>query len=156
MSAGKENPLAYYLATKDIAFHDMGVKFGTAPDWGINGKAAIHALKMDTLQLDTIYFTVKQDTTRMSLHGGVINGPKNPQIVFKSSIAGEIRNDDAELTLRYENDKGETGVLFGVNVRPLVEEVEKGGTCFHADTGEPHYRFSEVPLRRPAQLDISS
>ena len=109
MSAGKENPLAYYLATKDIAFHDVGVKFGTAPDWGINGKASIHALKMDTLQLDTIYFTVKQDTTRMSLHGGVINGPKNPQIVFKSSFAGEIRNDDAELTLRYENAKGETG-----------------------------------------------
>lgn len=126
MSAGKENPLAYYLATKDIAFHDVGVKFGTAPDWGINGKASIHALKMDTLQLDTIYFTVKQDTTRMSLHGGVINGPKNPQIVFKSSFAGEIRNDDAELTLRYENAKGETGVLFGVNVRPLVEGNGKG------------------------------
>ena len=110
---------------------------------------------MDTLQLDTIYFTVKQDTTRMSLHGGVINGPKNPQIVFKSSFAGEIRNDDAELTLRYENAKGETGVLFGVNVRPLVEGKERRRwACFYADTGKSHYCFPKVPLRRSSQLDI--
>lgn len=126
MSAGKDNPLSYYLATKDIAFHDVGVKFGSAPDRGLNGKASIHELRMDTLQLDTIYFTVRQDTTRMSMHGGVINGPKNPQVVFKSSLVGEIRNDDAELTLNYENGKGETGVLFGVNIRPLVEGNGKG------------------------------
>ena len=62
-SAGKENPLAYFLATKNISYHDASMKFGTAPDWGINGKAAVHALKVDTLQLDTVFFTVKQDTT---------------------------------------------------------------------------------------------
>ena len=40
---------------KNISFHDASMKFGTAPDWGINGKAAIHALKVDTLQLDTVF-----------------------------------------------------------------------------------------------------
>ncbi|MEI3560070.1 MAG: hypothetical protein V8Q21_13070, partial [Akkermansia muciniphila] len=38
-----------------------------------------------------------------------------------------------ELTLRYENAKGETGVLFGVNVRPLVEgkwKRAKNGLAF--------------------------
>ena len=125
-SAGKENPLAYFLATKNISYHDVSMKFGMAPDWGINGKAAVHALKMDTLQLDTIFFTVKQDTTLMKLRAGVINGPKNPQFSFATTLTGEIRDRDAELLVDYKNGKGETGVLLGVNARPLFEGHGKG------------------------------
>ena len=125
-SAGKENPLAYFLATKNISYHDVSMKFGTAPDWGINGKAAVHTLKMDTLQLDTIFFTVKQDTTLMKLRAGVINGPKNPQFSFATTLTGEIRDRDAELLVDYKNGKGETGVLLGVNARPLFEGHGKG------------------------------
>ena len=125
-SAGKENPLAYFLATQNISYQDASMKFGTAPDWGINGKAAIHTLKVDTLQLDTIFFTVKQDTTSMKLRAGVINGPKNPQFSFSTAITGEIRDRDAELLVDYKNEKGETGVLLGVNARPLFEGHGKG------------------------------
>lgn len=126
LSAGRENPLSYYLATRDISFNDLSVKFGTAPDWGINGLASVHTLKMDTLQLDTVSFAIRQDTARMSLRGAVINGPRNPQIVFKAAVTGEIRNQDADLMLKYENSKGQTGVLFGVNVRPLTQGHGKG------------------------------
>ena len=137
-SAGQENPLAYFLATKKIAYHDASVKFGTAPNWGINGKAAIHALKVDTLQLDTIFFTVKQDTTLMKLRAGVINGPKNPQFVFRSTLTGEIRSEDAELTVNYVDGKGQTGVLFGVNARPLTEGHGKGnGVLLNLTPAEP-------------------
>lgn len=144
LSAGKENPLAYYMATQNIAFHDISIKFGTAPNWGINGKAAIHALKVDTLELDTVFFAVKQDTTRMKLQGAVINGPRNPQIVFKAELTGEIRNQDADLILKYENDKGETGVLLGVNLRPLTEGNGKGnGLAFTLIPENPIIAFRQ-------------
>lgn len=94
--------MAYFLATRNISYHDASLKFGSAPDWGINGKAAVHALKVDTLQLDTIFFTVAQDTTMMKFHGGVINGPKNPQFSFSSSLIGEIHDKDAELMVEYK------------------------------------------------------
>lgn len=125
-SAGRDNPMAWYLATQKISYQDASVKMGCAPDWGINGKASLHALKIDTLQLDTIFLTLKQDTSHISLYGGVINGPKNPQISFKSILTGEIRDKDAELTAQYINDKGETGLLFGVNARPLYGGRGKG------------------------------
>ena len=125
-SAGKENPLAYFLATRNISYNDVSMKFGTAPDWGINGKAAVHALKVDTLRLDTLFFTVKQDTTLMKLRAGVINGPKNPQFSFATTLTGEIRDRDAELVVDYKNGKGETGILLGVNARPLFEGHGKG------------------------------
>lgn len=125
-SAERNNPIAWYLATQKISYQDASVKIGCAPDWGINGKASLHALKIDTLQLDTIFLTLKQDTSRISLHGGVINGPKNPQISFKSILTGEIRDKDAELTAQYINDKGKTGLLFGVNAKPLYGGRGKG------------------------------
>ncbi len=136
----KENPLAYYMATKNISFHDVSMKFGIAPDWGINGKAAVHALKVDTLQLDTVFFTVKQDTTLMNLRAGVINGPKNPQFSFSTILTGEIRDRDAELLAEYKNEKGKTGVLLGVNARPLVGGRGKGEwTGFYTDSGRTDY-----------------
>lgn len=61
---------------------------------------------MDSLQLDTVFFAVKQDTSRMMLQSGVINGPKNPQFVFRSTLTGEIRSEDAELTVNYVDGKG--------------------------------------------------
>lgn len=120
------------------------MKFGTAPDWGINGKAAIHALKVDTLQLDTIFFTVKQDTTLMKLRAGVINGPKNPQFSFSTTLTGEIRDRDAELLVDFKNGKGETGVLLGVNARPLLEGHGKGdGLAFTLIPEEPIVAFQK-------------
>ena len=143
-SAGKENPLAYFLATQNISYQDASMKFGTAPGWGINGKAAIHTLKVDTLQLDTIFFTVKQDTTSMKLRAGVINGPKNPQFSFSTAITGEIRDRDAELLVDYKNEKGETGVLLGVNARPLFEGHGKGnGIAFTLIPENPIIAFQK-------------
>ena len=143
-SAGKENPLAYFLATQNISYQDASMKFGTAPDWGINGKAAIHTLKVDTLQLDTIFFTVKQDTTSMKLRAGVINGPKNPQFSFSTAITGEIRDRDAELLVDYKNEKGETVVLLGVNARPLFEGHGKGnGIAFTLIPENPIIAFQK-------------
>ncbi|WP_195334118.1 translocation/assembly module TamB domain-containing protein [Bacteroides salyersiae] len=125
-SAGQDNPMAWYLATQNISYHDASAKLGCAPDWGINGKVALHTLKIDTLQLDTIFFTLKQDTSRINLRGGVINGPKNPQISFTSILTGEIRDKGAELVAQYINDKGKTGLLFGVNAKPLYGGLGKG------------------------------
>lgn len=115
LTAGQANPVSYFLKTKDITFNDFILRFGSTPTRGINGRTAVHGLRVDSLQLDTIFFTVKQDTSRMMLQSGVINGPKNPQFVFRSTLTGEIRSEDAELTVNYVDGEGQTGVLFGVN-----------------------------------------
>ena len=142
LTAGKNNPVSYFLATKDVSFNDFTLRFGFTPTRGINGRTAIHGLRMDSLQLDTIFFAVRQDTTLMKLQGGVINGPKNPQFVFRSTLTGEIRNEDAELTVDYVDGHGQTGVLFGVNARPLTEGNGKGnGVLLHLIPVEPIIAF---------------
>ena len=115
LTAGQANPVSDFLKTKNIRFNDFTLRFGSTPARGINGRTAVHGLRVDSLQLDTVFFAVKQDTSRMMLQSGVINGPKNPQFVFRSTLTGEIRSEDAELTVNYVDGKGQTGVLFGVN-----------------------------------------
>lgn len=118
VNSGNNNPLSRYLSSKNIRYKRVDVAFVGTPRIGINGQAMINTLRVDTLQLDTVFFAIQQDTTRMRLLGDVINGPGNPQFDFRASITGEVRTDDAELTVEYQNENGDTGLLLGVNARP--------------------------------------
>jgi hypothetical protein len=138
MKSGDNNILAWYLETNGICYKSMAAEFDTEPVNGLNGKAHIYTLKVDTLQLDTIYFTARQDTGSIVLDGGVINGKDNPHIAFDANLNGRFCNDDAELTVQYLDDKGETGLLLGVKARPLTEGHGKGnGVVFSLTPDEP-------------------
>jgi hypothetical protein len=118
--AGKDNPLADYLKTEGIAFNDVLVNYGFTPEIGINGRASVHGLRVDSLQLDTIYLTLRQDTSHLALQGGVINGPRNPQYVFHAYLDGDIRSKDVDMNINYIDGKGKTGLLLGFNAKPVV------------------------------------
>lgn len=149
LTAGRNNPAGWMLAGQGLQFDRMLLQFGFTPQWGINGRAAVEGLKTDSLQLDTVFFAVHQDTTRMRLQGGVVNGPSNPHITFRSTVTGEIRNEDAELTLHYTDAKGRTGVLLGVNARPLADrQGTTRGVLLHLTPDEPviayrRFRFTD-------------
>lgn len=144
-SAGRENPLAYYLSGQNVSYRDVSAQFVAAPEIGINGRAAIHSLKADTLTLDTVFFAASQDTTMMRLHGGVINGPTNPQLAFSALLTGEIRDKDAQVQVEYKDAQGETGILLGVNARPLTEG--QGGLLFTLIPQDPIIAFRKFHFK---------
>ena len=55
LEAGNQNPVSYFLAAKGISYNDFKLSFGFTPQVGINGRTAVHGLRMDSLQLDTIF-----------------------------------------------------------------------------------------------------
>lgn len=126
MLAGVDNPLSHYLKDNSIVFNDADMLFDINDRKGINGAAHIHRLKVDSLRMDTVFLNIRQDTTRIKLLGGVINGPDNPQAVYRATMKGEVRSDDADLMLSYIDGEGNTGVDFGVNARALSEGKGKG------------------------------
>ena len=141
--AGSENPVNYYLTAKGLGFNELQVGYGFNPLTGINGRAEVHGLRIDSVRLDTVYFALRQDTSRIALHGAVINGPKHPQITFRSLIDGEIRSEDAGLNLTFEDKHKRTGLLFGVNARPVAGEEEGtvAGVMMHITPEEPIIAF---------------
>lgn len=140
LTAGKKNPVSYFLATKQVSFDDFSLRFGFTPERGINGRTEVRGLRADSLLLDTIFFAVSQDTTRMRLQGGVVNRPGNPQSVFRSTLTGEVRNEDAELTLNFIDGAGNTGLLLGINATPFAEG-KGNGVLFHLTPEEPVIAF---------------
>ena len=147
IKAGKQNPVAFFLETQDVEFDDFSLGFGFTPRHGINGRAVVHGLKTDSLQLDTIYFSVHQDTTMMRLQGGVINGPDNPDFTFEGRLTGEIRNEDAGLTLEFIDDKGETGVLLGVDAKPLLEGRRGNGLVLKLGPENPIIAYRKFEFK---------
>lgn len=139
-SSGRDNPVYPLLSAKKIGFRDARAQMQAVQGGGIHGRAQVHTLKVDTLQLDTVFFTINQDTAAIRLKGGVINGPANPQFSFSALVTGEIRNDDAEVTLKYLNAKGETGLLLGVNGRP---RANGDGFVFSIIPQEPIVAFKK-------------
>ena len=156
VKAGKDNPVNDLLEQHHMGFNELKLGFGFTPDWGINGRASIDGFHTDSLQLDTIFFAVHQDTTRIRLQSGVINTPQNPQIAFRSLLTGEVRSEDAELTLDFEDEKGEKGILFGINARPLTEGNGKGnGVLLNLTPENPiiaYRKFSFLPAQEHACL----
>lgn len=143
LSAGKQNPLAYYLETKEMSFKDLSVSIGSQSGLGINGRAAIHDFRMDTLKIDTIFCRLSQDTTSLRLTGGLVNASRNPQLAFRATLAGEIGTNQGQLMLEYLNGKGEKGVHFGVKARPLVggRSGKRNGLVFNLIPEEPIVAF---------------
>lgn len=143
LRGGHENPLGYYLATQGIEFNSLQAGYGFNVNTGINGRAVVHGLKVDSICLDTISFAVRQDTSRLSFHGAVVNGPRHPQITFRSLIDGEIRSEDAELNLTFEDEHGHIGLQLGMNARPVAatEEGRPGGMMIRLTPEEPVIAF---------------
>lgn len=121
LKAGNKNFIAEYLDNKKIYYNKINVDFNTNSTYGINGYVFINKLRLDTLQLDTTFLTLKQDTNKLVLNCGI------PTL----NINGTVTNNDAEVLAKYINPKGETGLLFGINARSMTNNKgSRGGIVF--------------------------
>lgn len=124
LKAGPNNPVSRYVGMNNIRFNNLSAIFAATPQRGLNGGLFVSGLHVDTLQLDTVYLAAFQDTARLNLRAGIINGPQNPQYTFRGSLTGEIRSEDAEIMLDYLNERGEQGMHLGANIRPTNDGVQ--------------------------------
>ncbi|MDR0938584.1 MAG: translocation/assembly module TamB [Mediterranea sp.] len=138
---GQDNwPADYLKQTRKISFSEASARFGTAPNRGINGVAVVRDLHVDTLRIDTVTFVARQDTAKMRLRAAVVNGPRNPQHVFALNLRSEIRDKDADLLVDFTDQNGDTGLLFGINARP-IDAGRSDGVAFRLIPEEPVVAF---------------
>lgn len=141
ITAGKDNPVYNFLSMKNITFNDLSVRLETSPETGLKGNAGIYSLAVDTLQLDTIQFTLRQDTSAIFLNGGVINNTDNKQHVFQSRVHTQIRNTEAEALFSFIDGTGATGLNLGVRV-----QKEPEGFAFRMYPDDPIVAFQKFRL----------
>ena len=134
LNCGDNNILAWYLDMKKMAYDDIGIKMHVEPAIGINMDLGIHAFRLDTFQLDTIFLDIHQEAASLKLKTGVVNGPKNP-MPFSAFINGEVSDKEAGVTLKFLDAKGREGLYVGANMQQELN-----------DNGKPKgYLFRIIP-----------
>lgn len=145
---GRRNPLAHYYESRQVRFKELSLKANLNAQTGIHGKVGLYGLQIDTLQLDTIFFNLSQDSTKLQLYSGVVNASKNPQLSFRSTLTGELNSQDAQLMLNYLNGKGETGILLGVKMTPFTgKKAKHGGLLLRLLPEEPIIAFRKFHFK---------
>lgn len=137
--AGDDNPFVNTMELisrrsqmRGIGLKRMYASFATSSAKGIESKAYLYGLYTDSLRLDTINFNAVQDSTGIILTGGVKAGKTKKQEAFGITLNGGIRNDNASLIVRYNNEKGETGAHIG-----LKSVLRKRGISLHVIPENP-------------------
>lgn len=143
VSAGTDNPLSNTLTGFSGAdFQELLVEVDTSPDDGIYADSHVYALGIDSLQLDTVYIRMRQDTACIRMQAGAINGPQNKQISFRSLAEGELGNNRMNLLLQYFNAEGDLGVNLGLRAM-----MRREGVSFH------FYPEAPTVVYRPFRLN---
>ena len=119
ISSGKENPIAYYLRMQGYSFNNFDLRINADPEIGLNGNGHIYDINANGIILDTVQVSLFQDTTGINFEGRVHNGVKNKQFVFDSKLKAFLHSTGAGINLEYLDDKGETGVNFGLRAEML-------------------------------------
>ena len=117
VKAERDNPIYNYLQESNIFFESLNVDARISPEEGINANGALLAFVKDTLKIDTVKFSVWQDTLGVLYEAGVIKNRFRNQESFKANAKGYIRNGEADVFLSFVNSKGENGLLLGVNAK---------------------------------------
>jgi hypothetical protein len=141
LTVGKDNPLAYIMGQNNLSFSSMEVVGQTSPTAGIHADAHLYNLKVDTLLLDTVAFTLRQDSNALLLNGGVHNGAMNKQHVFTADVAGSIGLDHANALLSFKDALGKTGLNVGISAA-----MEGDGLRLHLYPEDPILAFKQFTV----------
>lgn len=150
VESGHENPLHYILMTQGYRFNKMDVDLHTNPNNGLSGEGYLHGLNLGSLQLDTICFDARNDSSAIMLNARVTNGKKNPDVTFDSHLHARISPQLIESSLVFYDDEHKKGIDLGANVT-----FEEGNRRIHLT---PHrlilaYRQFTVNKDNFVQLD---
>ncbi len=148
-SAGRENPLSKLLSQSNISFQDASFNLTSSQASGLNGTALFRSLTVDSLVIDTVRFIIIQDSAGIHLRARMINNLANKQAGLKVYANVLIRNDNADLLLKYVNAKGETGTYLGVRAR-----IEDKGISFRLFPDEPILVFRPFHLNKDNRIFI--
>ena len=148
-SAGKKNPFNEYLALSNIYFSNASADLQSSQTSGLKGDISLSSLVADSILLDTVRFTIKQDTANIRVHAGIINNAANKQYVFQAYADGIVENDNVELMLKYLNAKGELGANLGIHAK-----LEENGFAFNIFPDEPLLFFRPFSVNKDNRIYI--
>lgn len=157
--AGEANPLAQALALMGWRFGRLRAGLVSTPEQGLTGGAAVLALQNDSVLVDTIFFTLRQDSTRLVLHSGMVCPDQKLFPAFTVRADGYAAPREADLRFTFLNREHRTGLDLGLHANVAdsaltahfyPDEPIIGFTRYHLDTAN----FVRLSRRGRIEADV--
>ena len=142
LNAKKDNPIYAFAQMYNIDFQSLDLNAYTSPETGIRMDACAYKLLRDTFLVDTVQMHVWQDTVGVFYQAEVVKNKFKQQPPFSVDLSGQLQTGFMDALLQFKNEKGDTGILFGVK----VGKEESGGMNVHFFPEHPIFAFNRFSL----------
>jgi hypothetical protein len=136
IEALNDNPLYNYLQDNNIFFDRFFINTSTSPGNGLKMDGMLLSLIKDTLRIDTIRLDVHQDTMGIKYALDVVKKRFRRQEPYKAGLRGGVWYGGGDMEIKYLNERGEHGFLFG-----LRADKQQDGVNFHVFPENPILAF---------------
>ena len=113
LKTGNDNFLAKLLERKGYSFDSAYAKFTVSSVTGLNGRMIVNRLMADSIQLDTVRFSVESDSTSISYRGQIRNNKDNPQYVFNALFNGYVLDNGLNVDMSLFDADDRLGAKLG-------------------------------------------
>ncbi len=115
LKAGTDNPFCNYLRyVSGMEVESVDLNLRTSPLAGIDADGFVYKFRSDSLELDTISLTLRQDSSLLRYQARVSNAPNTYKPVFTAYAGGEIDSTGGDILLRFFNGRHQKGLELGV------------------------------------------
>ena len=132
LKSGQENFFVNLIEEQGYSFDNLTVDMKSSHVDGLNGYVAVDRLVADSIQLDSINFAIRTDSTGFKYNGRVYNGPDNPQYSFDAYVDGAVLEQGADANIQlYDKDKK---LAFDLGA---MASIEQNGVMMHLTKDNP-------------------
>lgn len=117
MHAGRQNPVARFLAIQQIAYGHVDADLRSTPQYGLLGTALATGLQAAGVQLDTVSMTLRQDSDRVDFRTLVDAPDQSSFKAFTASLSGYVSPTEGDARLLFQNQRKETGIDLGLHAQ---------------------------------------
>ncbi len=115
IEAGTQNPVADILRIQGIRFGGIHANLTSSPADGLGGYARAAQIRTEGFLVDSVFLTLRQDSTRLTLNSGLRCKDQESFPAFRATLDGYIAPSNADLRLRYYDKRERQGIDLGLH-----------------------------------------
>ncbi|MDO4802292.1 MAG: hypothetical protein Q4A15_09020, partial [Prevotellaceae bacterium] len=110
-------PIMFLLEDAGYSFKSLETDVILRQNYGIDAYLEVEKLFVDSMYIDSLKFTVFEDSISTKFKADVLNNKDNPQMVFHAMIDGQLLAEKANVGVRIFDKDDRLGVLLGTSAR---------------------------------------
>ncbi len=122
LHSGKRNPMHNILHyTTGYTYNDLLLEVNAEPGTGLKGGGHVYSMHTGSFPVDTIRWTIFQDSTGVNMRGRVSNNRRNKVANFESNFFADITPTGIAAGMEYLDAQRRKGIEIGLKADALEE-----------------------------------